>query len=138
MQYWDLSTNDNYDAFLSHVGKMRLAGKKVTVCFQEAENHRTAKQSNCLHQWLREVAECLNANNLEVRQVVKEETVIDWSESMTKEILWRPVQEAITGEVSTTKPKTTDYPEIYQTLCRHFSQKHGVALPRWPDRFHDD
>ena len=135
-QYFSLNSNEELDNFNQEVGRRRLAGKQVIVSFEAPLNHRTAKQNNSLHQWLRDVAQCLNDNNLDARVVLSAE--IDWNENMVKEKIWRPVQEVVTGETSTTKPEPKYYNEIYQTLCRHFASKHAVQLPAWPDRFHNE
>ena len=137
-QYFNVNSTDEEKNLLAEIGRMRLAGKKVCVMFAEPENHRTAKQNNSLNLWLRQVAKCLNDHNLDVRVVMKEDAEIEWTQEVAKNNLWRPLQKAMTGEESTTKPSTTDYSDIYQTLCRHFAQKHGVTLPAWPNRFGDE
>ena len=97
---------------------------------------RTAKQSDCLHLWLRQVSEVLNDAGLDMKTVLMAKSVeVPWTEKSAKEVLWRPIQEAMTLYESTTEASTTDYPAIHDVLCRHFGQKMGVTLPPWPDRF---
>jgi hypothetical protein len=65
---------------------------------------------------------------------MKPEFDIPWRKYSVKEFLWRPLQVAMTGKESTTKANKLEYPEISETLTRHFAQKFGVQLPNWPTR----
>ena len=97
---------------------------------------RTPKQSDCLHLWLRLVSEALNDAGLDMKTVLAAKSVdVPWTETSVKEILWKPIQKAMTSEESTTQVSTTDYPSVYNVLCRHFEQHMGMVLPLWPDRF---
>ena len=99
---------------------------------------RTEKQNRSLHLWLRQVSETLNDAGLDMKKTLKPSVDIPWDKEgrNAKEHLWRPVMEAMTGEESTTDMDTTDPSEVYLVICRHISEKHGVTLPPFPDRFH--
>lgn len=96
---------------------------------------RTPTQNSCLHEWLGQVADVLNAAGLDQRVVLKENVEIPWTKESAKNQLWRPIQKAMTGKESTTEGTTTDYPAICETITRHLGQKFGVVLPPWPTRF---
>jgi hypothetical protein len=100
-------------------------------------NHppRTAKQNASLHLWLRQVSEVLNDAGLDIRATLKEDFNIPWTEYAAKELLWRPIQEILTGEQSSTKISTIEPSVIVDIIVRHIGEKHGVELPAWPDRF---
>lgn len=95
------------------------------------------KQFNALHQWCGEVAEVLNACGMDQRTVLKPGVEIPWDKRSVKEMIWKPIQEARTGKSSTKEPRKTEYPDIYETLVRHFGDKFGVVLPPWPQRRDD-
>ena len=103
---------------------------------------RTPKQSDCLHLWFRQVAATLNESGLDQTVVIKalESRGIDipWTEDSFKASIWRPIQQAMIGQESTTKAGTTDYNAEYQGLVKWFGQEFGVVLPPWPDRFHGE
>lgn len=97
------------------------------------ERPRSAQQNNALHKYCGMVADELNERGLDMRKVLKPEVEIPWTTTSAKEFLWRPIQEIMTGEKSTTKPSTIEYPKIYDTLNRHLGQKFGVSVP-WPSK----
>ena len=99
------------------------------------ERKRTRTQNNCLHQWLAQLAEDLNAAGLDMKKTLRHDAEIPWNQDRAKDFMWRPVQEAMTGKHSTTDPNTTDYPAIYEVIVRHLAQAHGFTAPPWPDRF---
>ena len=112
--------------------KMVLSGKRPVVEFVEPK--RSPAQNSALHLWLESVAALLNAGGHDMRVILKPEVAIEWNKTNAKEYLWRPIQKALTGEESSTKPSKTEYPDIYETLCKHFAEKHGIQLPDWPTR----
>ena len=126
-------------SYLSQQAWENAAGERLQweVVIQPVTNQRvrTPTQNNCLHKWLGMVAETLNDAGLDMKTVIKPEVSIPWSKTSAKEFLWRPIQEAYTGENSTTKPSTKEYPVIADTIARHLGSKFGVTLPAWPTRF---
>ena len=135
-QHWDLSTSDARRVFLEVVVGMVMAGKTPVVEF--VDSHRSPAQNSALHLWCEMVATTLNDAGLDMRHTIREEVDIPWTKSSVKEYLWRPLQKALTGDESTTKPKKTEYPDISETLQRHMATKFGVTLPAWPTRFGDE
>jgi len=129
---WDVSSEQGLQSFLTAVGQARLAGKRITV--EIVEPTRSDAQNNALHLWLEMVAATLNAAGLDMRRAIREEVDIPWTKDSAKRYLWKPLQEVMTGKESTTKASKLEYPEISETLTRHFAQKFAVQLPPWPHR----
>ena len=102
---------------------------QVEVVF---EKRRSGTQNNCLHQWLSQLAKTLNEAGLDMRAVLKPTVDIPWTKDSAKAHLWKPVQIAMTGKDSTTKPTTVEYSKIYETITRHLASKHGIEVPPWP------
>lgn len=92
---------------------------------------RSDLQNKALHLYLSMLSQALNDAGYDFRQTIKDDIEIPWSPELCKEYLWRVIQKAMTGADSTTKPKTSDYPQIYETLNRHTAQKLGVSV-HWP------
>jgi hypothetical protein len=95
---------------------------------------RTDKQNRSLHKWFEQVANEMNERGMTVEMVLSTYKVqIDWNKTRFKELVWRPVQEALTNKASSTEPETNEYIEIYDHINRWLSEQ-GVHIP-WPDRF---
>jgi len=93
---------------------------------------RTESQNASLHLYLRRVAETLNDAGFSVLQVMRHDAEIPWTEELVKELLWRTIQQAMTGHESSTDCRKTDYAAIEEVLARHIAQSLGVVLPPWP------
>ena len=101
-----------------------------------SDQQRTVKQNASLHLWLRMVADCLNDAGLDMKKTLQPSIDIPWTEETAKNHLWKPVQEAMTGNDSTAEATTTDYDKVCQTITRHLSERfEGLVIPPWPDRF---
>ena len=132
-QAWTVNSADKRDQFLQYAAELYEKHKYVTFEWTVGPPHRSQKQNNALHVYLRHLAEALNSGGLDMRKVLKAEIDIPWTETSAKEHLWRPIQQIVTGKDSTTEPTTAQYPEIYETLDRHLAQKFGVSIA-WPTR----
>ena len=95
----------------------------------ENRKPRTLSQNAALHLYYRMLAEALNDAGLDARKTLKPEIEIPWTPEMIKDLLWRPIQEAMTGKHSTTELNTVDPSEIYQVLDRHLGEKFGLHVP---------
>jgi hypothetical protein len=93
---------------------------------------RTLQQNKALHLWLRQVSEALNDAGFSVMMTLKHDAEIPWTPERAKELLWRPVQEAMTGNESTADQNKLAYSDIEQVIARHLGQKLGVTLPPFP------
>lgn len=93
---------------------------------------RTQQQNAALHLWLTQVAETLNDAGYSVMETLRHDAEIPWTQHRAKELLWRPVQEAMTGEQSTAECGKLDYSLIEEVISRHLSSRLGVTLPPFP------
>ena len=92
---------------------------------------RTRAQNRALHKYFELLADALNDAGYDQRKTLKPDVDIPWTKDAVKTMLWHPLQKAITGEESTARVKTSDYPKVYEVLNRHTAQKLGVSAP-WP------
>ena len=89
--------------------------------------NRTISQNSAMHLYFSHVAMMLNDNNITVQMTIKPDT--KWSPEGIKELMWRPVQTAITGKQSSTKLTTTELTQIYDVINKVLSEKFEVYIP---------
>ncbi len=94
---------------------------------------RTLTQNRALHLFCKMLAQALNDAGLDMKRVINKEVDIPWNADSAKNFLWRPIQKAVTGLDSTTKPEASQYSAIYEVLNRHLTQKFGISVP-FPER----
>lgn len=92
---------------------------------------RTGQQNRALHKYCSMLSDALNDAGYDVRTTLKQDFEIPWNQRLIKELIWRPVQEAIAGVESTTELNTVDPSEIYEVINRHMAEKFGVSIS-WP------
>jgi hypothetical protein len=127
-----VNSDKSRDEFLAMAAKLYDEHKYVTFSYSLGKS-RTLTQNRALHKFFDLLAVELNEAGLDQKKLLKPSIDIPWTQNAVKEMLWRPVQEAVTGIKSTTKPETSQYSAIYEVLNRHLSMKHGISVP-WPTK----
>lgn len=130
--FWIINSQERLETYIAELREKWAIYHYLRAQYKTGKQ-RTATQNNCLHKYCELLAEELNNAGLDMRKVLKPEIDIPWTKHSAKDQLWRPIQEAMTGHSSTTKPETTDYKEIYLVLDRHMAAKFGVSVP-WPSK----
>lgn len=84
-----------------------------------------------MHLYFAHVAQELNLAGLPVKATLAHYKVdIDWDERSVKELIWRPIQQALLGVKSTTElKKTQDIERIYDHINRFLSENFGLHIP---------
>ncbi len=93
---------------------------------------RSLTQNASLHLFCSMVADALNDGGFDFRVFVKEGYPVPFDEHLVKTYLWKPIQKAITGKDSTTKPESHEYAKIYESLNLKLAE-HGIHCP-WPSK----
>ena len=93
---------------------------------------RSQTQNAALHLFCSQLAEKLNEAGFDFRVFIKEGYPVPFNETLVKDFLWRPIQKAITGKDSTTKPERNEYALIYDSLNLKLAE-HGLHVP-WPSQ----
>ena len=91
---------------------------------------RTRTQNSALHLFCKLLADELNAAGYDFRTFVKEGYAVPFNEQLVKDHVWRPIQKAVTGKDSTTKPERNEYGLIYDVLNQKMAE-YGIYVP-WP------
>lgn len=91
---------------------------------------RTIQQNKALHKYCTMLAEALNDAGYEMKAVLAVKQVdVPWDGPKVKEVLWRPIQEAMTGKHSTTELDRMEPSQVYEVLNRHIASNFGVSVP---------
>lgn len=98
------------------------------------EKPGTGRQRRALHVFCDQLATVLNDAGMDMKRTLRAEAEIPWTQKSVKDYLWRPVQEAMTGKVSTTELSTVDPTAIHEALARHLAVRLGVECPPWPTK----
>lgn len=93
---------------------------------------RSQTQNAALHLFCKQLANELNNAGYDFRTFVKEGYPVPFNENLVKDFLWRPIQEAVTGKVSTTKPERGEYSQIYDVINLKMAE-YGLHVP-WPSQ----
>ena len=131
-----INSKQSKDAFMAHMSKMYDEHKFLRVTVKTGKQI-TDLQRKSMHLYCRLLATALNDAGYDMKKLLKPEVDIPWTDVSVKEHLWRPIQKAITGKVSTTKAETKEHPYVYEVLARHMSQKFGVFVA-WPCKENKD
>jgi hypothetical protein len=127
-----VNSDRSRDEFLAMAAKLYDEHKHLTFSYSLGKS-RTLTQNRALHKFCDLLAIALNDAGLDQKKLLKPSIDIPWTQNAVKEMLWRPVQVAVTGIKSTTKPETSQYSAIYEVLNRHLSMKHGISVS-WPTK----
>lgn len=122
-------------ALYDHIEKLRteFAEHKYLRVTVKTGKQRTLTQNRALHLYCEHLAQALNDGGFDFRATIKDGVEVPWSMELVKAYMWKPIQEAMTGHDSTTKPLTGQYGEIYEVLNRYTASKLGVSV-LWPSK----
>lgn len=83
-----------------------------------------------MHLYFEMMAKELNDAGYSVQLFLKSAIELDWNKDSVKELIWRPVQEALIKKKSTTKlDKVSEIDLIYEHINRHIGQVFGIHVP---------
>jgi len=88
---------------------------------------RTIKQNKSLHLYFTMLSNAFNEQGQTVPKVLKIET--KWTPTTVKELLWKPIQEAVVSKKSTAKLNKDEINKVYEVLNMALGQKMGIHIP---------
>lgn len=99
---------------------------------------RTLQQNKALHKFCEEVARELNNQGITVQKFLDHAVELDWNKDTVKNLIWKPIQKALTDKGSTTElDKINDIDLIYDHINRHLSIEFGISVD-WPHKDPND
>ena len=122
------------DRFIRTI-KKEFEEKKYLIAILQSGRQRTILQNAALHLFFNNLAQELNEGGQEYKfqYFIKKEVDIPWSAQLVKELIWRPVQEAMFNISSTSDAKTVEYVKVYDVINRHLSNEYGINVA-WPSQ----
>ena len=127
-----INSQQSLEAYIEHLNRQFDKHKYLRVTSKNGKQ-RSLTQNASMHLYCTHLSQALNDGGFDFRTVIKEGIAVNWTPDLVKDYMWRPIQKAVTGHDSTTKPERHQYSEIYEELNRHVSGKLGVFVP-WPSK----
>jgi hypothetical protein len=110
----------------------RVKPKNEEVLDQHPKQ-RTLPQNSALHLFCTQLADTLNDMGLDQRKVLKPSINIPWTKQAVKDMIWRPIQEAMYRTNSTTfLQKQGQIEMIHKVIMRELGEKHEVEFIPFP------
>lgn len=106
----------------------------MDVCFgvemgEVVMTTRTDQQRKSIEVYCRLLGEALNDAGFDMKQFFAVKTVdIPWNQARVKDLIWRQVQQAMTGKKSTTQLDVPEVSEIYDVVQRHIAENFGIHV----------
>jgi len=100
---WTVDSEHSKKMLLAHIDKQWDEHKHLTIKIKTGKQ-RTNQQNAAMHRYCENLASELNSKGLDMDFVLSKDISIPWTQTLIKELIWRPVQIAMTDEKSTTKP----------------------------------
>ena len=125
-----INSKQSLESYIEHLRSQFDKHKYLRTTIKNGKQ-RSLTQNAAMHLYCGQLAEALNSAGLDFRVVIRDGVEVNWTPELVKDYMWRPVQKAITGHESTTKPQRGQYSEIYEAVNRHVSSKLGVFVA-WP------
>lgn len=90
---------------------------------------RTILQNRSLHLYFTKLAQALNDAGYTVQKTLRHDVDLPWSAVSVKELLWKPIQQAMTDKRSTTELDRVEPSQIYEVLNLHLGEKLHLHVP---------
>jgi hypothetical protein len=126
-----IASSQDLEAYIKNI-RIRFEKDKIIKVDAKSGKTRTLTQNASLHKFCSLLAQAMNEAGFDFRVFIKEGYPVPFTEELVKEYIWKPIQKAVTGHESTTKPEPKQYSEIYDVLNLKLAE-HGLYIP-WPCR----
>ena len=126
-----ITNNQDLEAYIKNI-RIRFEKDKIIKVDAKSGKTRTLTQNASLHKFCSMLAQAMNEAGFDFRVFIKEGYPVPFTEELVKEYIWKPIQKAVTGHESTTKPEPKQYSEVYDVLNVKLAE-HGLYVP-WPCR----
>lgn len=127
-EFWEIKNEQSLKFLSDHIKSLYESKGLVTVKLKAGKT-RTTLQNNALHVYCRLLSEKLNDGGLDLRKALKEGVEVPWTTELVKQYLWKPIQEAITGNDSTAAATAEDYDKTHAVLSKHLSERFNIYVP---------
>ena len=92
----------------------------------------TRQQQKALHLWFEQLAQTLREDGVDLKDAMPKVIDIIPTKENVKEIIWKPVQNALYKKKSTTELlKKKEIDNIYDVICKALGEM-GITIPPFP------
>lgn len=121
-----LEVIDNINLFIAE--NTEVSDIEITI-----SSKRTNQQNKALHKYFELLSDALNEKGLDFNKIFKRPQSLMITPVLVKELMWRPVQKALFGKVSTKDlEKQSNIDMVYDVINKKVSEW-GVYVP-FPDK----
>jgi hypothetical protein len=124
-----INSEQSLEAYISYL-RTQYGKHKYLRMTVKSGRQRSNTENAALHKFCTLLAEALNDGGFDFRLFIKDGYPVPFTMGLVKDHIWRPIQKAVTGCESTTKPVRGQYGEIYDVLNVKLAE-HGIYVP-WP------
>lgn len=107
-------------------------GEEVTITQeQKSKGTRSSQQNRALHLWLGQLAKALQDKGVTLQDVVKEirKTEIQPTMENLKEVVWRPMQLALTAKESSTQLTKPEVTAVFDAINLFLAHRFEIHVP---------
>jgi len=122
--YYDLTNRIGYEAANNRLNALRKLGQSITI--DVFKKTRTSQQNRALHVFFKQVSDILNNAGATMASCSGLET--PYTETIIKEVWWKPIQLVMFGTKSTRKLSTDQINEIFDVINLHLSETIGESV----------
>lgn len=87
---------------------------------------RTLAQNRAMHKYFTLLSEEFNRGGLTVSKLLK--VTVMWTPTAVKELLWKPIQEAVLDKKSTAKLNKDEVIKVYDVLNLTLAERYGISI----------
>ena len=131
-ELYSVNSKETLDNFIARA--RTIAENHAQVSFQIHLGRRSSRQSRALHLLFQRISDTLFAYGLNLSvncDVFKQPLERAWKPEDVKELIWRPVMQALTDKKSTTELTGQEIDDIYGAIQERFFLK-DITLPEFP------
>ncbi len=125
-EFWQVKTRWQAEQFAQFIRDNVEAGKEYTYSIKEES--RTSSQNRALHAVFRRLATALNEAGFGIAHPMKPALEIPYSEHTVKELLYRPIIEALYDKRSTTELSRQEMSHAMDILLGRVAEITGVVV----------
>jgi len=131
-ELYSVNSKQTLDNFIARA--RTISENHAQVTFQIHLGRRSSRQSRALHLLFQRISDTLFAYGLNLSvdcDVFRKPLERSWKPSDVKELIWRPVMQALTDKKSTTELTGQEIDDIYGAIQERFFLK-DITLPEFP------
>lgn len=122
-EMWRVDSEETLQHFVAYA----TARWKEGITYKIMRPHRTTKQNNAIHACLRRLSKALNAAGYGIAHPLKPELEIPYTESSVKELLLKPIMQAMYDIDSTSELDTEQVGKVMGVLLNRVAELTGVV-----------